>query len=259
MRETTVQREKSERDFRNRVLNALETPKTTQSKLVSIINSAFFLWLLSATLVTFCGWYITNYQQCAKQADDISERFQEVSAGVGEGLRTLMKRASRAASIQSFVEVIKSGLDSEEPVRDKKLSQLQSMLPSLQKEVDRSAWTDFEKPDWIYPTESERFRAAQFLEKLVSKTKVSKKGFKLDVLTNEAAQYAGRISLTLYTVYRSEYKRACSFKDIVKRNLLMEPVKLVRAVPEPGVHPELDWLNKQIYADGMPGPVEQDQ
>jgi len=63
-------------EFYRRVLLAVEKPP--RSKLVAIINSGFFLWILTACVVSAGGAYLTSYQQCRKDADDAIERYTKV-------------------------------------------------------------------------------------------------------------------------------------------------------------------------------------
>ncbi len=65
-------RQRREREFQERVLEALEKPK--KNRLIAVVNSGFFLWLLTAILVTLGGGYITNHQQCMRDADQIIAR-----------------------------------------------------------------------------------------------------------------------------------------------------------------------------------------
>jgi hypothetical protein len=58
--------------FKKRILAALEKP--TKSKFVAVLNSGFFLWLLTLTVVTSGGAYLTSYQQCRKDAEEEIER-----------------------------------------------------------------------------------------------------------------------------------------------------------------------------------------
>jgi hypothetical protein len=62
----------SDVNFKKRVLAALAKPN--KSKLVSILNSGFFLWLLTLGVVTTGGAYLTSYQQCRKDAEEEIER-----------------------------------------------------------------------------------------------------------------------------------------------------------------------------------------
>ena len=64
--------QKREREFQQRVLAAVEKPKS--SKLVAVLNSAFFLWVLTACVVTAGGTYVGAYQQCRKDADSEIDR-----------------------------------------------------------------------------------------------------------------------------------------------------------------------------------------
>ena len=54
--------------FKTRVLAAIEKPK--KARLVAILNSGFFLWLLTLCVVSAGGAYLTSYQQCRKDADE---------------------------------------------------------------------------------------------------------------------------------------------------------------------------------------------
>jgi hypothetical protein len=65
-------RQKRGREFQQRVLAAVEKPKS--NRLLAIINSAFFLWVLTACVVTAGGTYVASYQQCRKDADSEIDR-----------------------------------------------------------------------------------------------------------------------------------------------------------------------------------------
>jgi hypothetical protein len=58
--------------FHQRLLAAVEKPRT--GRLLTILNSSFFLWILTACVVSAGGVYVTSYQQCRKDADDEIER-----------------------------------------------------------------------------------------------------------------------------------------------------------------------------------------
>ena len=72
MLESELQRQKRERNFQQRVLNAVEAPK--RNRFLAVINSAFFLWCISALFLTVGGGYLTNHQQCVREADQLIER-----------------------------------------------------------------------------------------------------------------------------------------------------------------------------------------
>jgi hypothetical protein len=52
--------------------------KTSPNRFVAILNSAFFLWLLTVCVVSAGGAYVTAYQQCRKDADDEIERHTRI-------------------------------------------------------------------------------------------------------------------------------------------------------------------------------------
>ena len=56
----------------DRVLAAVEKPK--RGRLLAIINSSFFIWLMSVLLLTIGGSYITNHKQCLDDAEKIMDR-----------------------------------------------------------------------------------------------------------------------------------------------------------------------------------------
>jgi hypothetical protein len=61
-------RNQRERAFQKRSI----VPK--RNIVLATINSAFFLWFLSAVLLTVGGGYITNHQQCMRDAEVLIER-----------------------------------------------------------------------------------------------------------------------------------------------------------------------------------------
>jgi hypothetical protein len=68
------------RGFRKEVLGAVEPPKAT--RLWRFLNSAFVIWCLSAILLTVGGGYITNHQQCMRDADQIIDRRSHLASEI---------------------------------------------------------------------------------------------------------------------------------------------------------------------------------
>jgi hypothetical protein len=68
MRNNEFTRRRQEREFQARLFAALQKPK--RNKLLAIINSPFFLWLMSLVILTIGGTYVGAYQQCTKEALD---------------------------------------------------------------------------------------------------------------------------------------------------------------------------------------------
>lgn len=65
-------RQKREREFQERIIASLEKPKG--NRFWAFINSAIFIWFLSATVLAMGGGYITNHQQCLHDAEQIIDR-----------------------------------------------------------------------------------------------------------------------------------------------------------------------------------------
>jgi hypothetical protein len=104
MRQSEFLREKREREFYARVLGALEKPNS--NRLLAIVNSAAFLWLLSALLITSGGSYFTKYQECARQADEIIDKFQRLN----EELYIRRKAIFQAISDSGSIDAIRSSI-----------------------------------------------------------------------------------------------------------------------------------------------------
>lgn len=104
MHESELLRAKREREFYTRVLGALEKPK--RNRVLAIINSAAFLWLLSALLITAGSSYFTKYQECARQADEIIEKFQRLNEELYVRRQTIFQVISDSDSI----DAIRSGI-----------------------------------------------------------------------------------------------------------------------------------------------------
>jgi len=68
-------RNKRERAFQELLLTS--APKRNVG--LAIINSGFFIWFLSAVLLTVGGGYVTNHQQCMREADQLIERRNLIS------------------------------------------------------------------------------------------------------------------------------------------------------------------------------------
>src|SRR5215469_1400068 len=64
-------------EFQQRLLAAVEKPE--RNRLLAVINSAFFLWVMSALLLSIGGSYITNHKQCLDDAEKVIERRSHLS------------------------------------------------------------------------------------------------------------------------------------------------------------------------------------
>ncbi len=68
------------RNKRERASQKLLSASVPKRNIVfAIINSAFFIWCLSAALLTVGGGYVTNHQLCMREADQLNERRNLIS------------------------------------------------------------------------------------------------------------------------------------------------------------------------------------
>jgi hypothetical protein len=68
---------RNKRERTSQRLSLANAPK--RNIILAIINSAFFIWCISALFLTLGGGYVTNHQQCMREADQIIERRKVVS------------------------------------------------------------------------------------------------------------------------------------------------------------------------------------
>jgi hypothetical protein len=79
------------RAFQRELLQRIDQPKP--SRLWTFLNSALFIWFLSASLLTVGGGYITNHQQCMRDADQIINRRTHLTSEI------FARNAAFAASV----------------------------------------------------------------------------------------------------------------------------------------------------------------
>ena len=91
-------------EFQTRLLAALEAPK--QNRFLAVINSSCFLWLLTALFITAGGTYFAKYQECAREADQISDKFQRLN----EELYLRRSAVFQAISEGTYMDSIRTGV-----------------------------------------------------------------------------------------------------------------------------------------------------
>jgi hypothetical protein len=94
-----------DRKFQERLLAALEGPK--KHWFIRLVNSAAFLWLATLLLVIIGGGFLTNHQQCVREADLLLGRRDRIAQEL------LTRKEAIGALIQDSgsVEEIRSGLN----------------------------------------------------------------------------------------------------------------------------------------------------
>jgi hypothetical protein len=94
----TTLRQKREREFQRRVLAAVERPK--RGRLLAIINSSFFIWLMSVLFLTIGGSYVTNHRQCLDDAEKIISRREHLRQELRSRDVDYYRRVAKANTLQ---------------------------------------------------------------------------------------------------------------------------------------------------------------
>jgi len=118
-------RYKIDRRFEDRVLAALEKPKS--NKYLAILNSAFFLWILTAICIAVGGSFFSQRQRCILESDSLSWRYYDLDDEI-RGRDEYMRRVVRDA--QTFEDVEKGQaayLTANSEFRGKSASELSTM------------------------------------------------------------------------------------------------------------------------------------
>jgi hypothetical protein len=106
------------------------------SKVWAFLNSALFIWFLSAGLLTVGGGYITNHQQCMRDADQLIGRRAHLVSEV------FSRKAAFAASVASAKRLQPPFLPGKQG----------TVFPDLANvpygEVEREFWTIIERVEW---------------------------------------------------------------------------------------------------------------
>jgi hypothetical protein len=86
--------------IRNRRILERAKRETVRSRLWMLLNSGIFLWFLSAILLTIGGGYITNHQQCMRDADQIIDRRSRLNLELLSRNTSFASRVSAAKTFQ---------------------------------------------------------------------------------------------------------------------------------------------------------------
>jgi len=88
---------KRDRDFQARVLAALvKPPEKKRFWLFALINSAFFLWLMSAGLITAGGAALSAHRQCLSDADKASQDYMSLTSELDDRILYISSSLQRA-------------------------------------------------------------------------------------------------------------------------------------------------------------------
>ncbi|MEW6450044.1 MAG: hypothetical protein AB1490_05310 [Pseudomonadota bacterium] len=105
--ENDFQRQKRERGFQQQVLAALDKPKA--NRLLAILNSAFFLWIMTAIFLTVGGAFFTAAQQCSIEANKQADLYSDLTSQIiyrGSRIREMIEQASNIEAIKKNAGVL---------------------------------------------------------------------------------------------------------------------------------------------------------
>lgn len=131
-------RERRERDFQARVLAALEKPK--RNRFFAIINSAAFLWLLSAFVLSLGGAYFTSHQQCIAEADQLSATYEKLVTEIQRRQLFIVYAVQSANDIDSLKKVLIAGYGRYPDLRIRPLYELIEQRDKLLERIDYSTF-----------------------------------------------------------------------------------------------------------------------
>lgn len=220
-----------EREFYAKVLGALEKPKG--NRLLAIINSAAFLWFLSVLFITVGGSYLTKYQECARQADDVIEKFQHIN----EELHVRRKAISQVISDSSSMDAIRSGIKDLPSfyveLKPRTLPDLAVEFEKLNARIDHSRLGDLNARLRVNETTVTPVQMNIFGSIAVGVVAKSWPESALENLKYFAHQYQVSFDRGYLAVRNTEYFPSCSFSTVSKLMLSTSKPDLVQGIPNP--------------------------
>jgi hypothetical protein len=125
-----------EKRFQDRVLAALEKPR--KNRILLIINSAFFLWLLSASVLTFGSFYFTTYQQCVRDANSDSDKYFRLAREVFNRKEYVASVVAKTKSFSELIKYLKPLPYVYVDFKDRSLFDLQRELNKIEIKIDKA-------------------------------------------------------------------------------------------------------------------------
>jgi hypothetical protein len=92
--------------------------KQKRSRFLAVINSPFFLWVISALLLSIGGSYITNHKQCLDDAEKIIERRNHLGQELLVREGALAARVAKAKTLQEANKELSTVLRPPSPAAD---------------------------------------------------------------------------------------------------------------------------------------------
>lgn len=133
--------EQKDDQFRERLILAIERPPTV--KLFKVLNSAFFLWSLTAILLTCGGSYLTKRQECLRDFGKLSEAYDPLQDEIFHRRAGLVVAVRKVNDFEQLTELLKTQTSRDPSFSNVSLTELIFRRDRLVKSIDFSGY----KPD----------------------------------------------------------------------------------------------------------------
>jgi hypothetical protein len=91
--------------IRNRLVRESQKPAPKPNKLWLVLNSGIFLWVLSASLLTVGGGYVTNHQSCMREAEQLIDRHEKLGREMYARRLAFNKTVADAKTVEQLVTI----------------------------------------------------------------------------------------------------------------------------------------------------------
>ncbi len=231
MREGEFLRERREREFQAKVLDALDKQKN--NRFLSIINSAAFLWFLSALFVTAGGSYYTKYQECARQADETIDKFQHLNEELYIRRKAIFQAISDGASMDAIRSSIKDLPSIYVELKPRTIPDLDAEFRKLNARIDHSRLDELIARFQVSDPTVTPFQMKTFGSIALGIVAKSWPETALDNLKYFAHRYQVSFERGYLAVRYTEFFPNCSFSTVSHLMLSTSKPDLVQAIPHP--------------------------
>jgi hypothetical protein len=90
-------RRRRERQFQEHVLANIGKPASNRS--LAVLNSPFFIWLLTLVVLAIGGAYFTRMQQCVGEAEQVMEKRERLETEMDNRRNAIARLVERATSL----------------------------------------------------------------------------------------------------------------------------------------------------------------
>lgn len=126
-----------DKEFQERLLAALAKPKP--NCFLAVVNSAFFLWLLSALFLSFIGASLTTRQQCLSEAEKVSTNYDHIHAELKTRLYAVNQIVQAAGDTGEIRQKLTNLPWTYDDLRHRSLAELRHEAFELLRQIERPA------------------------------------------------------------------------------------------------------------------------